>query len=87
MRRGWCVACGRPRLRDYFSGEGGAGRGYRRAGFCVSPVDNSAARLARYDVDCIGAEKTLGDAVETIFTDGTAFAARHASPPCTEVAA
>lgn len=78
-----CDTCGRPRLLDAYSGEGGAGRGYRAAGFCVSPVDNSAARLARYDLDCPGAEKFHGDAIAVILEHGHRFAVRHTSPPCT----
>lgn len=87
-----CHHCGRPRLLDTFSGEGGAGEGYRRAGFCVSACDKvpnrktekgQRARLANYPLDCPGAELILGDAVETLWVRGREFAAAHASPTCT----
>lgn len=78
-----CVVCGRPTLLDAFSGGGGAGKGYQRAGFCVSPVDTSATRLAEYPLDCAGAVPLEGDAVEAILEHGHRYAAVHASPPCT----
>lgn len=78
-----CHACGRPRLLDAFSGEGGAGVGYQRAGFCVTAVDSSAARLKRYPLDCPAASAIQGDAVEAILTLGHRFAAGHGSPTCT----
>ena len=78
-----CLICGRPRLLDAFSGEGGAGKGYMSAGFCVTAVDNSAARLTRYPLDCPGAEAILGDAIEVILTRGHEFAVGHGSPTCT----
>lgn len=79
-----CEFCGRPRALDAFSGEGGAGEGYRRAGFCVTAVDNSAARLKHYPApDCPGAERILGDAILHILTSAGRYALRHNSPPCT----
>lgn len=78
-----CLTCGRPRLLDAFSGEGGAGRGYQRAGFCVTAVDNAPARLAHYPLDCDGATTICGDAVAYIAEHGHEYAAGHGSPTCT----
>lgn len=78
-----CRTCGRPKLLDAFSGEGGAGKGYQRAGFCVTAVDNSSARLKHYPLNCVGAEVVRGDAIETILTRGHEFAVGHGSPTCT----
>jgi DNA (cytosine-5)-methyltransferase 1 len=78
-----CLACGRPQLLDAFSGRGGAGVGYQRAGFCVSAVDNNPAHLMAYPIDCEGAQRFLGDAIEVILTHGGDFAVRHVSPTCT----
>lgn len=78
-----CAVCGRPRLVDAFSGEGGAGVGYQRAGFCVTPVDLVRSRLKRYPVDCAGVQPVRGDAVEYIVTHGREYAAGHGSPTCT----
>lgn len=81
MRR--CGHCGRPKLLDVFSGEGGAGEGYRRAGFCVSAVDNAPARIANYPVDCPAAQRVIGDAIKCILDFGHEFAVGHGSPTCT----
>lgn len=78
-----CRVCGRPTLLDAFSGEGGAGVGYWRAGFCVTPVDNDPDRLALYPRHCPGAEPILGDALVAIVERGPSFAAGHGSPTCT----
>lgn len=78
-----CRVCGRPRLLDAYGGEGGAGKGYQRAGFCVSTVDNAPARLANYPLDCEGAVRVEGDAVEYILAHGHEYAVRATSPPCT----
>lgn len=78
-----CEVCGRPTMLDGFAGEGGAGVGYRRAGFCVDAVDTSAERLAAYPLDCVGAERIQADAIVTILARGGNYAAIHASPTCT----
>ena len=78
-----CPACGRPKLLDAFSGEGGAGVGYMRAGFCVDAVDNAQARLDRYTLGCSGALRINRDAIEHIVASVGLYAAYHASPPCT----
>ena len=67
----------RPRLLDLFCGEGGAGMGYRRAGFDVTGVDADRARLARYPFATIRA-----DALEYLLAHGHEYDAVHASPPC-----
>lgn len=78
-----CQVCGRPRLLDSFSGEGGAGEGYWRAGWCVTPVERSKARMDRYPRHCPGATPVRGDALHYIARYGHEYAAHHASPPCT----
>lgn len=78
-----CPFCGRPTLLDSYGGEGGAGEGYWRAGFCVTAVDNSRARLARYPHRCEGALRVRSDAVRYILRHGHEYTAHHASPPCT----
>lgn len=78
-----CPVCDRPRLLDCYSGEGGAGVGYRRAGFCVTAVDNDPKRLASYPIDCTGAARILDDAIRYLYAHGHEYAVRHASPPCT----
>lgn len=67
-----------PKLLDAFCGEGGAGEGYRRAGWDVTGVDNDPKRLALYPGECVEA-----DAVEFILEHGHEYAAIHASPTCT----
>lgn len=87
-----CDSCGRPKLLDAFSGEGGAGKGYQLAGFCTDAVDcvqdrktskGKAARLVHYPRDCEGQKLICGDAVQYIADYGRKYAAVHASPPCT----
>lgn len=79
-----CPVCGRPKLLDSFSGEGGCGEGYMRAGFCVDAVDSDPARLTHYPRRCAGARVIeVDDAVPFILEHGREYAVRHASPPCT----
>lgn len=87
-----CTTCGRPRLLDAFSGEGGAGVGYQRAGFCVDAIDRvpdrkthrgQEARLRNYPVDCPAAQRICTDAVVYIAEHGHEYAAGHGSPTCT----
>jgi DNA (cytosine-5)-methyltransferase 1 len=78
-----CPKCGKPKAIDAFSGEGGAGEGYMRAGFCCDAVDNSQARLDRYPVRCSGQRLILADALEYLVAHGHEYAFRHTSPPCT----
>lgn len=64
-----------PRLLDLFCGAGGAGEGYRRAGFDVTGVDiepqpNNPHRFIQ------------GCAVEYLEAHGHEYDAIHASPPC-----
>lgn len=68
----------RPRLLDLFSGEGGASTGYHRAGFDVTGVDTSAARLSRYPFEC-----HQDDALAFLLAHGHEYNAIHASPTCT----
>lgn len=86
-----------PRILDLFAGEGGAGEGYRRAGFDVYAVDNDPKRLELNPFpshlgDVVEVMTTLiaGGAVDFTHKDGriewltlTDFAAIHASPTCT----
>ena len=78
-----CSVCGRPKMLDAFSGEGGAGVGYMRAGWCVDAVDKSAARLAHYPVNCSAEVRIHGDAIEYILNWGHTYAGGHGSPTCT----
>jgi DNA (cytosine-5)-methyltransferase 1 len=87
-----CQTCGRPRLLDAFSGEGGAGVGYMRAGFCVDAVDRvpsrktdrgRRARLNNYPFDCPAQQGFAVDAVQFILERGHEYAAGHGSPTCT----
>lgn len=79
-----CSSCGRLRALDDFGGEGGAGEGYRRVGFCVTAVDNDRARLDLYPLpDCPGALRVIGDAVTYLYEHGAEFALVHLSPTCT----
>jgi DNA (cytosine-5)-methyltransferase 1 len=66
------------RCLDLFCGEGGAGMGYHRAGFAVTGVDTSAARLDVYPFPSHRA-----DAVEFLLEHGRHYDLIHASPPCT----
>ncbi len=65
----------RPRLLDLFCGAGGAGEGYRRAGFDVLGVD--IRPMPRNPHTFI-----QGDALEYLEAHGHEFDAIHASPPC-----
>lgn len=76
----FCSTCGRPRLLDAFSGAGGAGVGYHRAGFCVTGVD--LAPQPRYPFAF-----HQGDALEYLAEHGHEYAAVHASPPCQDSSA
>jgi len=78
-----CRYCGRLKKLDGFAGEGGAGKGYMDAGFCVDAVDTSATRLMNYPVVCEGQERAQMDAIEYIIEHGHTYAAIHASPTCT----
>jgi DNA (cytosine-5)-methyltransferase 1 len=68
----------RPRLLDAFCGEGGAGVGYSRAGFDVTGVDRSKARLKLYPF-----RSYRTDAVDYILEHGHDYDLIHASPTCT----
>jgi DNA (cytosine-5)-methyltransferase 1 len=67
----------RPRLLDLFCGAGGAGEGYRRAGFDVVGVD-----IKPHDYPCgkFIHDDALNVLCDTAFLD--TFDAIHASPPC-----
>jgi len=65
----------KPRLLDLFSGAGGAGMGYHRAGFEIVGVD--VAPMPRYPF-----EFHQGDALEFLAEHWQKFDAVHASPPC-----
>jgi DNA (cytosine-5)-methyltransferase 1 len=68
----------RPTCLDVYCGEGGAGMGYHLAGFDVSGVDNSPARLKRYPF-----RSHQADAIEFILDHGHEYDLIHASPTCT----
>lgn len=63
------------RILDLFSGAGGAGEGYRRAGFIPTGVDIN--RQPRYPYQFI-----RGDALEYLERYGHLYDVIHASPPC-----
>jgi DNA (cytosine-5)-methyltransferase 1 len=63
------------RLLDLFCCAGGAGEGYRRAGFDVTGVDIEAQPNNPH---CF----ILGDALEYLEAHGHEYDAIHASPPC-----
>lgn len=65
----------KPRLLDLFCGEGGAGEGYRRAGFEIVGID--LVSMPRNPSMFI-----RGDALEYLRAYGREFDAIHASPPC-----
>lgn len=65
----------KPRLLDLFCREGGAGEGYRRAGFEVFGVDIEPCEY-------FPGEFAQADALEYLREHGHEFDAVHASPPC-----
>lgn len=74
----WPSGAGRPRLLDLYSGAGGAGEGYRRAGFDVTGVDirpQPHYRAGRF---------VQADALAFLEEHGHEYAVIHASPPCQE---
>lgn len=67
------------RVADIYCGEGGAGKGYARAGADeVVGVDNSVARLKLYPFETL-----KSDGIAFILEHGHEFDLIHASPPCT----
>lgn len=64
-----------PELLDLFCCEGGAGEGYRRAGFNITGIDHE--RQTRYPGRFI-----QWDALEFVKKYGHRYDAVHASPPC-----
>lgn len=77
---------GRPRLLDLFSGAGGAGMGYYRAGFEVVGVDIERQPRYPFEFICADALELLGAGLRTGMICGVwrlaDFDAIHASPPC-----
>lgn len=69
------MTTGKPKLLDLFSGAGGAGMGYHRAGFEVVGVDHKPQ--PRYPFEFVQV-----DALEFLREHGHEFDAIHASPPC-----
>jgi len=63
------------RLLDLFCCAGGAGEGYRRAGFDVTGVDIVERKNHPHRF-------ILGDAIEYVLAHGHEYDAIHASPPC-----
>lgn len=63
------------RLLDLFCGAGGAGEGYRLAGFVVTGVDNVPQPKNPHRF-------VLADAIAYLEEHGREFDAVHASPPC-----
>lgn len=87
-----CPVCLRPKFIEGFGGEGGAGVGYMRAGFCVDTIDKvpgrktlkgQRARLENYPSDCPGALLICADAPTYIAEHGHEYVAGHGSPTCT----
>lgn len=64
-----------PRLLDLYCCAGGAGEGYRLAGFDVTGVDIKAQPKNPHRF-------ILGDALEYLEAHGSEYDAIHASPPC-----
>ncbi len=64
-----------PRLLDLFCCAGGAGEGYRRAGFDVTGVDNRPQKNNPHTF-------ILADALEYCADHGHEYDVIHASPPC-----
>ena len=67
----------RPTILDLFCGAGGAGEGYRRAGFDVIGVD-----IAPQPNHPEGMGFLQGDALDFVAKNWRDFDAIHASPPC-----
>jgi len=67
----------RPKLLDLFSGQGGAAKGYRDAGWHVTGVD-----IADHSKRYAGHEFHKDDALAFLARHGHEFDAIHASPPC-----
>lgn len=65
----------KPRLLDLFCGAGGAGEGYRRAGFDVTGVDIKPMPNNPHTF-------IQADALEYLEAHGHEYDAIHASPPC-----
>jgi DNA (cytosine-5)-methyltransferase 1 len=65
----------KPRLLDLFACQGGAGEGYRRAGFDVTGVDIEPQPRNPHRF-------VQADALEYLAAHGHEFDAIHASPPC-----
>ncbi len=68
----------RPRLLELCACEGGATKGYQRAGWHVTAVDQDAAALRRNPADVT----VVADALDFLADFGGEFDAVHHSPPC-----
>lgn len=66
----------KPKLLDLFCGAGGAGYGYKQAGFHVTGIDINP------QPDYAGDEFIQGDALAYLAAHGHEYDAIHASPPC-----
>lgn len=66
----------RPKLLDLYAGAGGAAKGYQRAGFHVTGIDN------RPQPNYCGDAFHQADALEFLAKHGSDFAVIHSSPPC-----
>lgn len=65
-----------PLLLDLYCGGGGAGQGYRRAGFRVVGVDH------KEQYSYAGGRFVIDDALNFVAEHGRKYAFIHASPPC-----
>lgn len=70
------ISPARPRILDLFCGAGGAGQGYKQAGFHVTGVDIAP------QPDYAGDLFIQGDALEYLAAHGREYDAVHTSPPC-----